>query len=619
MAQIVINEISQNYTYAIGANAYASIAMPITACWGPCYQDPSAVGKETVEEVLEEINWAHFPATQEGLESFVSTYRGPASNYRLAKDYSYQMAMTLLSEGYDVVVCRVCPGTNAQGTFTINEKTLTVKAKYPGTFGNNLRVTLRKLKNYTKADTSYWNMITYVVDASGIQTAVENLTFVFDEANSTDSLLQLDEVESNFLTFVADPTITDADTYDGGSATLSGGTDKAADTEVATMIEDAAAQATARFKAAGLKGTEYTGLISSLDLGEDTVKASTIRYLEWIYTAAYHVYGNIEDKLSYNPNRLISPGWDDQNVNFIAGDSAASYKFEEISPLHLRLMTVAYNSRCATAYIDIPKSLPRNKVWDESLETPGYAQMLARYSNDVLAKDPVTALSSINVPLFSSHSALFAPWGQYVYVGTSKMNDACPSFLALMIERAMILNQSIQYEWALPTNRKHRLNIGKLAYNVPKKLLDLWQTTEGVGVNVITNIPDMGVSLWGNSTLFEVPPATYQALANLSTRKLVNAVEDLAYRCGISITFRYNNDEAYSAFYAGCSPLLDMMKNVGAIDNYYIKMAADINGLDRVNANTVIGKIYLVVNGVINDIFIDLIALPPGTDLAQYQ
>ena len=128
----------------------------------------------------------------------------------------------------------------------------------------------------------------------------------------------------------------------------------------------------------------------------------------------------------------------------------------------------------------------------------------------------------------------------------------------------------------------------------------------------------MGVSLWGNSTLYEVPPSVYQALANLSTRKLVNAVEDLAYRCGIGITFQYNNDQAYNAFYAGMTPLLDTMKNVGAIDDYKIQMSADISGVDRVNANTVIGKIYLVINGVVNDIYIDLVCLPPGTNLDSY-
>ena len=48
-------------------------------------------------------------------------------------------------------------------------------------------------------------------------------------------------------------------------------------------------------------------------------------------------------------------------------------------------------------------------------------------------------------------------------------------------------------------------------------------------------------------------------------------------------------------------------------------MSADINGLERVNANSVIGKIYLVVNGVINDITVDLVALPPTVSLDQFR
>ena len=225
----------------------------------------------------------------------------------------------------------------------------------------------------------------------------------------------------------------------------------------------------------------------------------------------------------------------------------------------------------------------------------------------------------MNGTLYHTHSALFAPWGQYMYVGTGKMTEAAPSFLALMIQRAQILNQPNQYEWALPTNRKHNLKIGKLDYTVPKKILDKWQKLDGASVNVITTIPDLGTNIWGNSTLFEVPPSTYQALANLSTRYLVNAVENVAYKCGVGITFQYNNEQAYNKFYAGVTPLLDTMKNVGAIEDYYVKMAADINGLDQVNANTVVGKIYLVVYGVINDIIVDLIALPPGVDLNQYK
>ena len=84
----------------------------------------------------------------------------------------------------------------------------------------------------------------------------------------------------------------------------------------------------------------------------------------------------------------------------------------------------------------------------------------------------------------------------------------------------------------------------------------------------------------------------------------------MAYRCGLSITFQYNNSQAYNKFYAGCTPILDTMVNVGAIEGYRVEMGADIDGLDQINANSVIGKIYLVVNGVINDIYIDLVCLP---------
>ena len=742
MASIVINEISQNYTYNIGASSYAQVALPITACWGPGYYDPNAYGT-TKDVMLEETVWQKFPATQAGLEAFVSTYRGPASNYRTFKDYSYQMAMTLLTSGYDVLVCRLCPGTPAQATFNMGDNaSFTVKAKYPGTFGNSLKVTLSKVKSPLMGH-DYWNIITYVVDSSGVKTAVENKVFVFDIDNSSDSILHIDELESNFLTFEASDGSINEDTifsYEGVSVSLTGGYDiapmvtsaeydaavarlkecsallveysedvdvaqsavssdeahvnkldtdlvaytnqleiaqreepvdeaKVADLqakiaavtadkqtwtnklaedrkaltdaqsrytstseEIATqqgivdsqstefrnvMIAKALADAKIRY---GVKDSdedtaypEYVAAISNINSDNvDNAFCLKLMNQEWIYTNACDIYDLLKDKLAYNPNRIISPGWDDQNIEEITGLPVR--RLNTVSPFHSKLMTVAYYSRCATAMLDIPKCLPRSAVYNESTrdDEVGYAQMLGRFVPDNGAMD-------VNGSLFQTHSALFAPWGQYVYVGTSKQSPAPPAFQALLIQRAMILNQSNQYEWALPTNRKHNLSFGKLDYTVPKKLLDEWQTLEGVGVNVIANIPDMGLTLWGNSTLYEVPPATYQALANLSTRYLVNAVENVVYKCGMSITFKYNNEDAYSAFYAGVTPTLDLMKNTGAIDDYYVRMSADIDGLDQVNANSVIGKVYLKINGVINNITVDLIALPPTADLNQFK
>lgn len=626
MANIKINEVSQNYTYNIGTSSYATVALPITASWGPGYVEPTTLGTNvTSDDVLETTVWQRFPATQAGLEAFVATYRGPAANYRIAKDYSYQMAMTLLTAGYDVLVCRLCPGTTAEATFnagttndagkfTKGDATFTVKAKYPGTFGNKLMVTLSKVPNK-----KYFNLVTYVLDDSGTRTAVENLLFVFDIEDSTDSILHIDELESDFLSFVVSGTIIEDNTFEKSSVKLEDGSDKMAiDTSATatTILTDARAYALKRYSAVNDTPDEcdyiktYDELI---DAGKfDVTRASVLLYKEWLYTNVIDVYDLLKDKLSYSPQRIISPGWDDQNFTELT-DEPYLPKITQVSPLHVKLLDLGYYSRCGTALLDIPKCLSRSFVYNESTKPAetGYAQLLARYT-------PANASHDTNTALYCSNGALQAPWGSYTYVGTSKKNPASPSFLMLMIQRAMILNQASQYEWALPTNRKHNLDIGKLDYTISKKQLDEWQKLEGVGVNIITTIPDLGTTLWGNSTLFEVPPATYQALANLSTRYLVNAIKDLVYRVGIQITFQYNNEQAYSSFYAGVTPLLDTMKNLGAIDDYLVKMAADVDGLDQVNANTVVGKIYLVVNGVVNDIVVDLIALPPGTDLSQF-
>jgi len=599
MAEITINEISSNYSYNVAASDYCTVALPMTACWGPAFEDPATLGVD-LEAELEASAFIHFPSSQEGLESFISTYRGPAANYRSAQDYSYYVAMTLLASGYNIDVCRLSAGAHAEGKLNVTGGTqsLTFKAKYPGTFGNNLFVSFNKNATYNT-----WNMITYVVDPSGSRTAVENLSFVFNIENSTDTILHISEINSAFIDLVVDGITSDDVTFDGTSVTLAGGTDRAAATEADAMLEKAINYAKNRYDLEdGTSGEFYlTALRNIREVGTDATTASIILDREWVFLNTMHVLTILNDRLAYNSNRVILPGWDDQDITYLNGSKVATI---DLSPLHIRLLKVAYSSRCATALLDIPRSLERSGVYNE--DGSGYVQKLCRFT----PQGQITTM-------FSSHSALFAPWGQYTYVGTSRLSVASPSFIALMIQRAEIRNQSNQYEWLMPSNKNHNLKLGKFDYTVPQSLLDKWQSIEGCSLNVLADIPELGVNIWGNSTLMEVPPATYNALQNLSTRYLMNAVKNVVYRVGLSITFQYNNQEAYSTFYAGCSPILDNMKALKAIEDYRIEMAADINGLDSVNANSVIGRIYLLVAGVINNITVDLIALPAnaGIDL----
>lgn len=608
MATITINEISRNYNYSAGNSAFCSVALPISASWGPAFEDPAASGS-TLDEMLEKTAFQHFAATQEGLEAFTSTFRGPAANYRSAQDYSYQIAVTLLTQGYDLDVCRVCAGAHASGTATAtisgqttSTGTLTFRAKYPGSFGNNLIATIRPVTGR-----NYWNVVTYIVDSTGATTAVENLVFTFNMDNSTDNLLHISELQSAFFEFIVDGIDVDEGVeFDSSRIQLAGGSDRAADTTADAMMDDAIASATARYGFVGASDpTDYLAALNAVKAANPSVsKASTIRNREWNYTATYYVLNILTDKLAYNSKRIILPGWDDQDLEFLTGEKVA--RINGISPLHAQLMEVAANSRCACALLDIPKSLLRSGVWIDSTDSTqeGYAQKVSNY---------LPSGTTDTDGLFATHSALIAPWCQYKYAGTSRNCTAPPAFLTLMIQIAMLKNQSLQYEWAMPTTRKHNLAIGAPDYIVPKKMLDDWQSIEGVSLNVLTNIPDQGMTLWGNSTLLNVPPAVYQALQNLSTRYLVDAVKDLVYRCGIGITFQYNNQEAYSKFYAGASPLLDTMRSVGAITGYSISMSKDIDASGSISLNSVVGVIVLYIEGVINDITVDLIALPANS------
>ena len=686
MAQININEISQNYSYNVATSSYATVALPITACWGPGYFDPDTYfpdehGQEEnynqkVSRMLEQTHWLRFPSSQEGLEKFIATYRGPSTPHRLANDYSYQMAMTLLTAGYDILVCRLCPGAHASltvkqgdtGRLDQDVPSILIRAKYPGTFGNNLSIKITKTTHNSvfkmpeiltgPRPECFWTVTTYLDNKeSGTHTPLETHHITFNLEFATDQILYYKDIESKYweITKVTKPIKETNGAEDIGEYSIytqmirienkfEGGTDY--NTEIGE--EDLKKRITK------LEESKYDNWVQLYYNHQRHFRGNVISAIEnkpldfkrialyrtWLHSSVVYakhdrnnqtweeqitdiagVYDLLKDKLSYNPNRIISPGWDDQDYLFLYDDlehvqsltgQANNQPNIEPSPIALKLLDVAANSRCATAYIDIPRCLNRQFVKFEGQGTTG--QQYKGYA-DALAQN-YQQYNYVNKDgLLTTHAALFAPWGQYQYVGTSKMVQTSPSFLALMIQRAQILNQPIQYEWALPTNRKHNLRIGKLDWTVPKHLLDKWQSNEGVNINAITTLPDLGTNIWGNSTLFDTPPATYQALANLSTRLLVNAIEDVVYRVGLSITFQYNNDQAISKFYAGVSPILDTLKNVGAIENYKIKMNPDIRGLDYVNANTLLGRVYISVFGVVNDISVDLICLPPGAEL----
>lgn len=498
----------------------------------------------------------------------------------------------------------------AEGVYYI----ASVVAKYPGTFGNRLVVDIRN--NVYGGNTTVWNATTYIIQDNGGITPAESLNFVLDYEQSTDSLYYIDEI-SEYSEYIGSISLGNLVTLDGYKSGTYNSRLAVKDDGKGTDYNDAVASEDISTKvAAAMTERSYDtydayyiailGIVEDMVESEDISDALYLLDAQQKFTAYYLLLDMLKDKLSFSPQFIIAGGWDDMCVSMFDSGAGKFTVTPRVAPLHAKLMEVAYYSRCSCSLIDIPRDLPIDLVKTENTQLPGYVEKLSQQGD---------AMDN----LYATHSALFTPWGHYTYVSMSRPVECAPSIEYLLIERAMIKNQATQYYWCLPTTRSHRLSFGKLDYKVSKSYLDSWQKEYGPDLNVVTNIPSLGLSLWGNSTLYNTPVATYQALANLSTRLLVNAVEDLVYRCGIAITYQYNNNDAYSSFVAGVTPLLDTMVNVGAIDDYYVRMAAGVNGLDSVKANEVVGLIYLTIRGVINDITVDLVCLPAGTDLNQYR
>ena len=125
-------------------------------------------------------------------------------------------------------------------------------------------------------------------------------------------------------------------------------------------------------------GTSYIGSAST----DDLIK---LYHKTWLYIHTSDILSALSDKLTYNPDRIISPGWDDQDITSVGGTWSTGGP-DKISPMHKKMMDIAYLSRCATAMLDIPSSATRASIYNET-DDKGYAQMLSKYTSENYAND----------------------------------------------------------------------------------------------------------------------------------------------------------------------------------------------------------------------------------------
>lgn len=331
---------------------------------------------------------------------------------------------------------------------------------------------------------------------------------------------------------------------------------------------------------------------------------------QMMYSRFYKTVGELTDPIVYDWDALVQGIADDQYVpkSYLEENADTFFMEYEVSTLVTKMIEVAANSKCGAALIGTPFGMPRG------IQT-GTGSTAVK-TGALKYKD---SISQVVGPDYSTYGEVVGPWCKTTLALSGSNSWIAPEIahLLLIINAKGVGGQNKW--WMVPAGMLGTGIVHSPEYKIKRHYLDLIQDhDEGVCLNPLMEVPGKGFTCFGNSTLWDKPLGTYNALQNLSTRFLTNRVKQRIWDTALQILYRYNNEDAYSHFYAGLSPLLDEMRAVGALTGneynpwgYRIIMNPDIVNLDRINANTVIGKVELAVTGVIDTVDVDLFLLPP--------
>ena len=508
-----------------------------------------------------------------------------------------------------------------------------IQAKYPGTYGNHLKVRIKcglngeglKVGTVEVYDNNGYNSnINEIVPTDQL---LELVPVAFDDDAAADNRPLITEATFSYLDtprFIVSGTGADVspNEYPTGVEviTLMYGTDYATaigeDEEARPITADDIESIVAeRFST----DSAYYSYISKIATAyERTDNESLIRLYnqQIMYSRFYKTVDELTDPITYDWDALVQGIADDQYVPKSYLEANPEFYMDyEVSTLVVKMFEVAAHSKCGAALAGTPFGMPRG------IQTGTGASTVK--TGALLYKD---AVSQAVGTTYSTFGEVVGPWCKTTLALAGANSWIAPEIahLLLIINSKGIGGQNKW--WMVPAGMLGTGVVHSPEYKIKKNYLDLIQDhDEGVCLNPLMEVPGKGFTCFGNSTLWDKPLGSYNALQNLSTRFLTNRVKQRIWDTALQILFKYNNEDAYSHFYAGLSPLLDEMRAVGALTGnkwnpwgYRIIMNPDIINLDRINANTVIGKVELAVTGVIDTVDVDLFLLPPTGFMETY-
>lgn len=564
-------------------------------------------------------------------------------------DFSSTAGIAFIGEETSAKVYGKEMDINDAWKYTFAPQINAIKAKYPGSFGNNLFISISQITTKNLAESyQYANISVYYVDqdinyewdtASGKAVVksriVKNVTrletkrvstnpndpYYFEDVDfefieieaSTGAREQLAIVWSNIN---ADPT--SPQQYSGFpnialkyyvdnylaynyNACLSGGTDFAYSTDVLEKLK------------AGFKGyipytpTGGTPTWSTADVvaynkdvyGDSTANPVKNGIIRDTYSNIVGMYNEFSDPYIYDFDFITSGG----------------FVYREYKP---------YESASQTGGAQTYPLSPGNLEYYTGI-TPIHQAMLNLVEErqdcialfDVTADyDPDTYLTEYSRMLNTSYGTMHFPW---CYVNDPDISQhlilMSPSYVFLYTFLSNLDNNVDSQKWFPPAGVKRATArvVKKPYFEMGSVLLNKWQNDTTARVNPIMRLKQYGYVIYGQYTTLEaIDMYTHSALESLNVRLISNVVKKKIFDVCLNLAFEPNTENLWNKFYAQMDEFLRYMKYNEGVYDYRIVMDESTVTTDDINHLRCPGKVYIAPTRTAEFFDIDFIITEAG-------
>ena len=519
-----------------------------------------------------------------------------------------------------------------------------IEAKYFGSFGNDLFVTISAITSANVAEAyQYANISVYYVERdinygwdsgankSYIKSQVvknvtrletkrvstnpndpfyfEDVDFEFIKINATENARdELSIVWSNIngtpessQQYSGFPTIQlkyiDSDGYStyNYACSMSGGSDFEYSTGVLDKLK------------AGFKGytkgnsgewtdADVTAFIK--DVYGDTNKSGIIATT---YSNIIQMYKSFTDPYIYDFDFITSGGFTYEKYTASYGSGGYSINVEapttdtlhggasiykSVTPVHEAMKNLVEQRQDCIALFDLPPEYSPDSVTD-------YSRMLN-----------------------TSYGTMHFPWG---YVQDPDISNhlilMSPSYVFLYTFLSNLDNNVDAQKWFPPAGvaRATARVVKKPYFEVDSVLLNKWQNDTTARVNPIMRLKQYGYVIYGQYTTLEaIDMYTHSALESLNVRLISNVVKKKIFDVCLNLAFEPNTETLWNKFYAQMDEFLRYMKYNDGVYDYRIVMDNSTVTTDDINHLRCPGKVYIAPTRTAEFFDIDFIITEAG-------